>query len=270
MKNLKSISWLKHHFNDSDLILLDASQVSNISGAVSSLGGCHIPGSQYFDIKNVFSDSSSIFPNTVPSAIQFQHEAQKLGINSNSIIVVYDNIGIYTSPRAWWLFRYFGHTNVYVLDGGLPEWIAESNQTSKELKTSELGNFKSVVNSELVKTIEDIQENIDSCDFDVVDARSEARFNSTTPEPRKGLRSGNIPNSSNIPYPEVIHLGKMKSTAQLTAIFSNSIETNKPVSFSCGSGVTACILLLAYQEITDNIASIYDGSWTEWGTMKNK
>ena len=270
MKNLKSVSWLKEHLNDNNLILLDASQDSNISGEISNLAGKHIPNSQIFDIKNTFSDTTSQFPNTVPSSTQFQREVQKLGISFDSVIVVYDNIGIYTSPRAWWLFRYFGHSQVFVLDGGLPQWALEGNKITSQLRILSLGNFKSIVQPILIKSIKDIQQNIDSCDFEVVDARSEARFNSRVPEPRKGLRSGNIPNSSNIPYSEVLNLGKMKNTEQLNTIFKNVIVKNRPITCSCGSGITACILLLAYQEITDKTASIYDGSWTEWGTLKDK
>lgn len=267
MKHLKTISWLRANLMDKHLILLDASQSSNISGDQSVFRGKHIAGSQIFDIKTKFSDTSSPFPNTIPNELQFQLEARKLGINKDSVIVIYDNIGIYSSPRAWWLFRLFGHQNVYVLDGGLPEWVKEGHEITPQLLKTEHGNFESLVNSELVKTFDSIQHNIPFQNFKVIDARSKDRFEAKIEEPRKGLRSGSIPKSENLPYTRVLKNGKLISTLELNELFSPFIETGKGLVFSCGSGVTACILLLAYSETTEKNASIYDGSWTEWGTL---
>jgi thiosulfate/3-mercaptopyruvate sulfurtransferase len=267
MKHLKTIFWLNEHLMDSNLILLDASQQNNVSGDQSLLKGKHIVRSQLFDIKTTFSDTSSPFPNTIPSELQFQQEARKLGINNDSVIVIYDNIGIYSSPRAWWLFRLYGHKNVYVLDGGLPEWVKEGHEITSHLLEPERGNFKAVLNSELVKTFDTIKNNIPVQNFKVVDARSKDRFEGNIKEPRKGLRSGSIPKSVNLPYTDVLEYGKLKSTKELDEIFSSFTKTDKALVFSCGSGVTACILLLAFTETTGKNAAIYDGSWTEWGSL---
>ena len=134
--------WLKDNFNNPNLIILDASQDSNKAGLVSDVSSIQIKNARPINLK-AFSDSNSHFPNTFPSIQQFETECQKLGINNSSIIVVYDNLGIYTSPRVWWMFKTMGHQNIVVLDGGLPDWVNNGFKTEtitkKDYKT---GDFK--------------------------------------------------------------------------------------------------------------------------------
>tara|TARA_R110002049_G_scaffold33535_13_gene110432 strand:+ start:2159 stop:2980 length:822 start_codon:yes stop_codon:yes gene_type:complete len=255
---------------DSNLIVLDASPATNVSGLVSDLEGLQIKGARHFDLKTNFSDTESDYPNTIPSVQQFQEEARKLGINKNSVIVVYDNLGIYTAPRVWWLFNTFGHKNIAVLDGGLPDWVAQGYTTEEvRKKRVSLGNFAAKLNSANIKDYAAVKENIDSGNELVVDARSTGRFNGTTPEPRTGLRSGSIPNSVNIPFENVLEDGKYKSQEELTAIFEGIIAEDKPLVFSCGSGLTACIILLASVLVQEQETSVYDGSWTEWAQLES-
>ncbi len=254
---------------DSNLVLLDASPTSNVSGLASSINDVRIKGARYFNLKTNFSDAASDYPNTIPSVEQFQEEARKLGINKNSFIVVYDNLGIYTAPRVWWLFNTFGHKNIAVLNGGLPDWVAQGFTTEdKTKKRVPLGNFIAHLNTTKVKDYTAIKENIESGNELVVDARSAGRFNGTEPEPREGLRSGSIPNSVNIPFQDVLQDGKYKTKEELTKIFGAVILEDKPLVFSCGSGLTACILLLASELIGEKETSVYDGSWTEWAQLE--
>lgn len=259
-KTLVSVTWLNVHVDDPDLIILDASQSSNNSEANS------IPSARVFDLKNNFSDKSSDFPNTFPTIEQFELESKKLGINKNSKIVVYDNRGIYFSPRVWWMFKVMGHENIAVLDGGLPNWLSQGFKTELRQHTKyEIGDFNAKLDANAVKDFDFINENIEKQDSLVVDARSAGRFNGIAPEPRKGLRSGNIPNSINIPYETLLNNGKFKSNPELLEIFNSTRIANEPLVFSCGSGVTACIVLLAAELIDkSNKKSVYDGSWTEW------
>jgi len=241
-----------------DLIILDASQSNNENS--------QIKGARHFNIKNNFSDESG-FPNTFPTKEQFESGCQKLGINKDSIIVVYDNKGIFSAPRVWWMFRAFGHNNISVLDGGFPEWIKQGYETEKVLyKKYPDGNFKAELKPNQIKYIDDIKQNIISDECLVVDARSKARFNGA-PEPRKGLRSGNIPKSVNLPFQNLLVNGKFKTKEEIQNLFSEIVNKNKPLIFSCGSGITACILLFAYHLTFEKEAQIYDGSWTEWGTL---
>ena len=155
-----SVKWLNEHLNNSNIIVLDASPKSNISGLASEYEDLQIPHTRYFDLKKDFSAPNSEFPNTIPSLEQFEKNAQHLGINQDSIIVVYDNLGIYSSPRAWWLFKTFGHENVYVLDGGLPEWIKSGHLTENTSKNSvyNKGNFKAQFLKENIRYYDDIKK----------------------------------------------------------------------------------------------------------------
>jgi len=257
--------------NDPDLIVLDASMANNKSGVAVENENQQIKGARFFDIKNKFSDTKSKFPNTISNAEQFQEEAQSLGININSRIVVYDNLGIYTSPRVWWLFRTFEHTNISVLDGGLPEWLAQGYPTEeKTISNYKKGDFTANFNSKNVRYFTDVKSNLKAQEELVVDARSSGRFNGTSPEPRKDLRGGCIPGSVNIPYTEVLENGKYKSLNELKAIFESQITNEQPLVFSCGSGITACIILLASEIIGKKETAVYDGSWTEWAQLEPK
>jgi thiosulfate/3-mercaptopyruvate sulfurtransferase len=257
MKNpIVSAAWLQEHLNDSNLIVLEARLEQNPD--------LQIKGARLFDIKNNFSDTSNPLPNTFPSKEKFTSEAQKLGINSNSTIVVYDATGIYSSPRAWWMFKAMGHPNVFVLDGGLPEWIKEGFPVEKQQQTTySKGNFVAKFQPELIKNKEQIQENISTKEAVLMDARSADRFHATLEEPRAGLRSGHIPGSINTPFTELQQDGKYKSTEELKEILKLN---DQPLFFTCGSGITACIVLLATELISDNPKAVYDGSWTEWGS----
>ena len=265
MNELVSVDWLHQNWSDDQLVILDASPQSNVEGKTSEFSGYAIPGSRYFDIKNSFSDPSSDYPNTVPTPEQFEKSCRELGINNSSKIVVYDNLGVYSSPRAWWLFKVMGHDRVSVLDGGLPEWINKGFPTiSGYQKDHKPGNFKAVFKNQYVKSYNEVVENLTNKSFLVVDARSEGRFNGVEKEPRAGIQSGHIPQSVNIPYQQVIHQGKLKSTEELKQLFKAKCGDTDELVFSCGSGLTACILALASEVSVNRGKVIYDGSWTEW------
>ncbi|NKI27323.1 sulfurtransferase [Arenibacter sp. 6A1] len=265
-----SSHWLKEELNNPNLVILDASQPTNIGGITSDFDSLQIKGARFFDLKNSFSDKNSPYPNMLPSEEQFQAESRKLGINSDSIIVVYDNLGVYTSPRVWWMFKTMGHDAVFVLDGGLPQWSQDGYETEEKIDHPSLdGNFKARIRPEMVKDFQFVKANIVDNNALVIDARSSGRFNGTAPEPRKDLRSGSIPNSVNIPYEEVLEEGKYKSKKALQKLFQERNINDQPLVFSCGSGITACIVLLASELIQENKKSVYDGSWTEWAQLEN-
>ena len=205
---LVSVEWLNHHLNDKDLLIFDAS-MNKVTTVENDIEKLQIPNAQFFDIKYIFSNTNAPFPNTIPLENQFSTEAQNLGVDSNSKIVVYDDKGIYSSARVWYLFKAFGFDNIAVLDGGLPEWKLANYPL--ELKTTEIitnGNFIASYHSERFKFFEDIQNSTNNKGHLIIDARSNGRFNSISPEPRKGLRSGSIPNSINLPFQDVLDNGK--------------------------------------------------------------
>jgi len=270
MKEIVSVDWLHQNLSDNRLVILDASLETNVEGLTPPFTGFVIPGSRFFDIKNDFSDQSSAYPNTIPTAERFEQACRKLGINNSSIIIVYDNLGVYSSPRAWWLFKIMGHQDVSVLDGGLPEWISKGfPSTSGYQESPEQGDFKAVFKKQYLKTYHEVLENLTDQSFLIVDARSEGRFNGVEKEPRAGLKSGHIPQSVNIPYQEVLNAGKFRSTQELQELFNSKRSTEKDMVFSCGSGLTACILALASEISINGGKVIYDGSWTEWAERQN-
>ncbi|MFC0605611.1 sulfurtransferase [Winogradskyella pulchriflava] len=263
--SLVSVEWLNAHIDTSSIIVLDATINKTID--TSAL---RISKARFFDIKKKFSDIYAPFPSTLPSVEQFQKEAQNLGINNDSIIIVYDDKGIYSSARAWWLFKTFGFKNVSVLDGGLPEWLA--NDFPVENYTDEtypLGNFEAIFNSKLMTDFEGVNQFSEDKKTLIIDARSKDRFLCKVDEPRVGLRRGTIPNSKNIPYTDLLDGNKLKSKAELLIIFNNLVEHKAQLVFSCGSGITACILALAATICNYKNLIVYDGSWTEYGTLTN-
>lgn len=270
MKEIVSVHWLNKNLNNPNLIILDASIKSTALGIQTESSEFTIPKARRFDLKNVFLDTSSPFPNTIPTPEHFEAECQKLGINQDSEIVVFDNIGVYSSPRVWWLFHIMGHQKIAVLDGGLPYWIQLNFPTErKQAKNYEKGNIKVDFDSNMVIGFDQIKRNTSDKQFVIVDARSEGRFNGIAEEPRKHLKSGHIPNSINIPYKSVLRDGRFKSEKELKEKFSKKYKGENDWVFSCGSGMTACIVMLASQMGHMGSKKIYDGSWTEWAELNN-
>tara|TARA_R110002012_G_scaffold81945_2_gene207362 strand:+ start:41739 stop:42569 length:831 start_codon:yes stop_codon:yes gene_type:complete len=266
-KPLVSVNWLHENLMASNLIVLDAT-IPKVTDSDTFVNKDIIPNTLFFDLKQKFSDVSAPFPTTFPTLKQFEREAQKLGIQQNSILVVYDDKGIYSSPRVWWLFKVFGFHNVAVLDGGLPAWKAARFEVSKyyEVVKTE-GDFIAKKPENQMYFFEDIQQNVKSNQRLVIDARSKERFKSLIDEPRSGLRRGTIPNSVNMPFENLLDSGIMKSETELQAIFSKIAKPNDALAFSCGSGITACVLALGAELAGYQNLAVYDGSWTEWGSL---
>ncbi len=256
---IKTVDWLKENISLENLLILDSSLEAK-QARISQ-----IPGSKYFDLKGKFSDKESGLPNMMPSAEQFQIGARDLGLDTDSIIVVYDNIGIYTSARVWYMFRSMGHQEVYVLDGGLPEWLRAGFETEEVLdRISPKGNFAANFDPSYFCKIDLIKENQLSQTFCLLDARSSGRFEGKEAEPRKELLSGNIEGSASLPFTKVLENGKFLPKKDLAKLFSEE----QPLIFTCGSGVTACIILLASEIAGIDVSKkVYDGSWTEWATV---
>lgn len=270
-KSLVSAKWLRANLNDPDLVVLDASEEKNMAGLDIENNHVQIIGARKFDLKTSFSDANSPFPTMLPTPAAFQKECRKLGINNQSEIVVYDNLGIYTSPRVWWMFKVMGHEKVSVLNGGLPGWKSNDFPTEKEAIASfAMGDFTVNMQEEKIKSFDFIRNNIKSENSIVIDARSADRFNGIVPEPRKGIRSGSISKSFNVPFTEVLKKGFIKSNRELEAVFSGVDFQDRSVVFTCGSGVTACIVMLAFEMVKNNTTAVYDGSWTEWATLNPK
>ncbi|RKE95414.1 sulfurtransferase [Ichthyenterobacterium magnum] len=266
-KPIVSVDWLNTNLLADTIVVLDAT-ITKITASNLLKNENQIPNARFFDLKNKFSDTSAVFPTTFPSTEQFQEEARVLGINKDAAIVIYDDEGIYSSARAWWLFKAFGYDNVAVLDGGFPEWKQQNFKIEpKQVHLRRIGNFVAKNTQGLMCFFEDIKSITKDLEYQILDARSNDRFNAIVAEPRKGLRSGNIPNSINLPYQNLINNGKMKSKSELNLIFNDLNINDKKLVFSCGSGITACILALGAEIAGHKNIAVYDGSWTEYGSL---
>lgn len=266
---LVTAKWLNDHLNDPDLLVLDASQQDNKAGLKSEHDEIQIKGARFFDLEKAFSRQDCDLPNMLPAPDRFEQECRNLGLRKSSRIVVYDKLGVYSSPRVWWMFKVMGHDRVSVLDGGLPAWLSEGCETVPlQRRRFEPGDFSVNFKPEGVVDAAFVSANLENQKAIVIDARSEGRFRGVAPEPRQGLRSGHIPKSVNIPFQMVLDKGQFKSKAELLQLFKTFNFEEKPLLFSCGSGITACIVLLASALVQNNPTAVYDGSWTEWAQLE--
>jgi thiosulfate/3-mercaptopyruvate sulfurtransferase len=264
---LVTTEWLAAHLYDADVVILDASLPKpKAKPEDNPLHGRQIPSARFFDIEGDFSAHDTDLPHMMPTEAQFNEAARRLGINCTSKIVIYDNLGIYSAPRAWWMFLAMGHADVAVLDGGLPAWVNENRATEMSgEKKVRLGNFEGKYQRNFFRSADEVLSYIDDARLKVLDARSSGRFNGKEPEPRVGLRGGHIPNSLSLPFPEVLDGNHLLTKEKLLEKFQGLGIRDEQLTFSCGSGLTACILTLGAYVAGFRDLSVYDGSWSEWG-----
>lgn len=267
-KTLVSTDWLAAHLKDPDLRIIDASwyMPADKRSGQAEYNGAHIPGARFFDIDDL-SDHRSEMPHMAPPVEKFISRMRAMGIGDGHQVVVYDGSGLFSAARVWWLFRLMGKTDIAVLDGGLPKWLAE-NLPVEDMPPIVRDRHMTVQRqAHLVKDVTQVAAASKLRDHAIIDARSPARFHGSQPEPRPGLRAGHIPNSQNVFYKELLASnGTMKSPEMLREAFVNAgVDLKKPAITTCGSGVTAAILSLALERIGHNRHSLYDGSWSEWG-----
>ena len=231
----------------------------------------HIPNAIFFDLdKN--SEQNTDLPHMLPNKNFWEEKISEMGISNEDQIIIYDNSDVISSCRCWYNFIFFGHDPklVSVLNGGFEKWKKENRKLTNLINKNKHSNYKTTTNEKMVKNIEQINENILNDKFHLIDARSKERFDGKVPDPRNNVRSGSIPNSICLPYKKVVEEDKtFKDKVELNLIFKSLIkDSSKPIVFSCGSGVTACVLALAYSLVnTKYLPTIYDGSWAEFGKI---
>lgn len=272
---LVTAQWLERHLDNDRLIVLDAS-MEKVVGKPQILYDTFscIVGAKKLDLENELCDLTSKQIHAFPTAAQFIEITSELGITQTSQVVIYDNQGIYSSPRAWWIFKVMGFDHVYVLDGGLPQWLAEGRVTANRFSPSDLADSVLESGTELKVNVQDtwvcdstyLLNKLSDKDISIFDARGAKRFSGQAPEPREGVRSGHIPNSVNLPFSQVLDGHGLKTAEELQQIFAGlANEQDTQRIFSCGSGITACILILASVEAGYHHNVLYDGSWAQWG-----
>ena len=249
-------------------VVLDASYYLATAGRdarAEYLAG-HIPGAVHFDV-DALSDATNPLPHMLLPPDRFAEAIGRLGVGDDDRVVVYDTSGTnFSAARAWWMFRIYGHDNVAVLDGGLAAWTRAGHPVEAGEVTRAPAHFTPRYRPELVKSLAEVRAALGSGDAQVVDARSAGRFAGTEPEPRPGLRGGHMPGARNVPYASFTGAdGLLLDRAGLEARLRDAgVDLDRPVIASCGSGVTACTILLALDVLGHQAHSLYDGSWTEW------
>jgi thiosulfate/3-mercaptopyruvate sulfurtransferase len=267
MNPLIQARWLADRLSDPNLVIIDATMppvgvIPPVDTRARYLAQ-HIPGAVFFDIDEL-SDHSTDLPHTLPSEEMFGRQMSELGITEDATIVVYEQEGVYSAPRAWWMLRSFGAKDVHLLDGGLRAWLqagfpAESGEVQRPA-----ASFKARLNPQAVKTLQEIGQMLNG-HGQIADARSAGRFAGTLPEPRPGLSSGHMPGSFSVPFTELAEDGWLKSAEALRVMFEDKgIDLKQPVTTSCGSGVTAAVVLLGLEIAGAAQVSLYDGSWAEY------
>jgi len=270
---LVSTQWLEDHLSAPDVRIVDASYYLDPSrDAREEFEECHIPGAVFFDIDEI-ADTSVPLHHTMPPAEVFSSKVRKLGLGDGSHIVVYDdNGGFMAAARVWWMFRVFGHANVSVLDGGLPKWLREQRPDSDRPATPGPRHFTARTDTTLMRSAEDVRANIDLGREQLVDARAAGRFQGRDPEPRPVPRLGHVPGAKNLPFLDLYDPRErtMLPADQLRARFDAAgVDLGRPITATCGSGVTACVVAFAAYLLGKTDVAVYDGSWAEWSTLEH-
>lgn len=268
-KTLVSTDWLAAHLHDPDLRILDASWHMPASGrdARAEYNDAHIPGARFFDI-DAISDKKSELPHMAPPPEMFVSRLRAMGVGDGHQVVIYDNSDVHSAARVWWTFRLMGKTDVAVLDGGFAKWLAEGRETEDLPPILRDRHLTVSRQAGLVRDVTQVAAASKLGTHQILDARAAERFRGEVPEPRAGLRAGHIPGARNLPFGRLFNAdGTMKDTDGLRAEFASAgIDLARPVITTCGSGITASVLALGLERAGARDWSVYDGSWTEWGS----
>lgn len=265
-----STDWLASRLQDPDVQVIDATWYmpgENRPGRAEFEAG-HIPGAVFFDI-DALSDPTSGLPHMLMSPETFAAAAGALGLRREATQIIYDGQGIFSAPRVWWTLKVMGFERVFVLDGGLVKWKVEG----REIATGPDAPVATVVASgfdpDLVRNVAEVREALDDGHTQLIDARPPGRFTGEVPEPRAGLRGGHMPGARNLVWSAVVTPEKtLRSADELTLAFEEAgVDLFRPVITTCGSGVTASVLALALTRLGYAGVPVYDGSWSEWGSL---
>ncbi len=265
-----STAWLAERLADPHLRVLDATYFlpGVPRNAETEFLEKHIPGAQFFDI-DAYKDLETDLPHMLPDPDSFAEDMTDLGIGNDSTIVCYDSHGLMSAARPWWMFRVFGHDKVFVLDGGLKQWLAEDRPLESGPAKSRQGRFHARFRPELVSDRDAVLTALDTPAVQIIDARGAGRFAGTEPEPRAGLSGGHIPGARNVPFNALLDpaTGLILPKGDIEARFIGAgVDLKRPIIASCGSGVSACVLAIGLYELGRADVSVYDGSWSEWGS----
>lgn len=260
-------AWLAERLSGPNTVVLDATLPPvGVTPPVNTRARYlaeHIPGAIFFDIDEL-SDHSTDLPHMLPAADTFSRQMAELGVSNGATIVVYEQESVFSAPRAWWMLRTFGAREVHILNGGLHTWRDAGLPTESGEVRRPIASFAAKLNADAVRTLAMVRQMIAE-GGQIADARSAGRFAGTLPEPRAGLRSGHMPGSVSVPFTELVEDGRLKSAPRLSETFAaKGLDLEQPITTTCGSGVTAAVVLLGLELAGAKQVRLYDGSWAEY------
>lgn len=259
--------WLREWLGKPGLAIVDASWYlpAQKRDARAEYDQAHINGAVFFD-QDLVVDSHADLPHTLPRPEQFAQFAGSMGIAVNDTIVVYDGPGMFSAPRVWWMFRLMGVKEVFVLDGGLDGWKAAGGPVTSQPTKVAPCVFTPDFDASRVASLADMRVVVETGERQIADARPAGRFSGADPEPRAGVRSGHMPGAKNVPAPSLSENGRLLPLDALRErLEAAGLDLDRPITTSCGSGVTAAVITLALESVGHHGSKLYDGSWTEWG-----
>jgi thiosulfate/3-mercaptopyruvate sulfurtransferase len=267
MNPLVTPSWLASRLHQPGTVVLDATLPPvGVTPTVDTRArylAKHIPGAVFFDIDEL-SDHSTPLPHMLPTPEAFSRSMSALGIDDRQVIVIYEQEGVFSAPRAWWMLRTFGACDLHILDGGLRAWVEGGFPTDSGYVQRAPASFHAAFDPDAVKDFAQIQRMIAEC-AQILDARSAARFTGASPEPRPGISSGHMPGSINVPFTELVEDGRLKNAGKLGELFAaKGVDLKQPLATTCGSGVTAAVVALGLEIAGATQVTLYDGSWAEY------
>jgi thiosulfate/3-mercaptopyruvate sulfurtransferase len=267
MNPLVAPSWLATRLQNPSTVVLDATLPPvGVTPPVDTRAHYlenHIPGAVFFDIEEL-SDHATTLPHMLPTPEDFSRSMSALGIGDNNTIVIYEQQGVFSAPRAWWMLRTFGARHVYILEGGLRAWKASGLPIESGCVHRIPSGFHATLRQNAVVYLDQLKDQMANHQ-QILDARSAARFNGTAPEPRPGLSSGHMPGATNIPFTELVEDGRLKPAEKLREYFSaKNVNLQQPITTTCGSGVTAAVIALSLEVVGAPNVGLYDGSWAEY------
>ncbi len=270
--NLVSTDWLAMRLQSPDIVIIDASWhlPATKRNAKAEFAANHIPGAQFYDL-DAGSSPDTTLPHMLPSPEKFAADMKALGVGNGKSVIVYDSVGLFSAARLWWMLKTFGHKHVSVLNGGLPKWEAERHPLeSVTFPVTRNLNFTPNFDQTKVRSLKDVAAALKSKSAQVADARSGPRFRGEEAEARSGVRPGHMPGAHNVHYSTLLNAdGTLKKGQALREAFTQAgIDLDRPIITSCGSGVTASILMLGLTELSKKDAALYDGAWAEWGASE--
>ena len=267
---LVSAEWLAAHLGEPGIVVLDATWAAKgaVPTATELYASQHIPGALRFDIDRIANRASPL-PHMLPTPEQFSVEAAMLGIGDEDLVITYDAGGMASAgARVWWMFRVFGHEKVAVLDGGLPKWLADGHSVESGTPDAPIPkSFAADFRPHLVRDLHAVKSVSENGGETLVDARAVGRFEGTAAEIWANGRGGHIPTARSLPFTDLVDpvAKTLLPPNQLRAKLADAGLSDGPIVASCGSGVTACVIALALNEIGRPDVAVYDGSWAEWG-----